>query len=205
MMRAARFTLAAVGLAGAVLLALLAADVRAWPRALAAGDGVYETSPASAHWTPSTRLAVGWSRSLVGVGDDLRARHALELYRAIVAVRPRLDNAAQVAGARALAESALSDVARGSTGGRASQAETLLGVLAFGDFSHGSQTSQADEAVGAFQQAVKDDPSNDAAKYDLELLLRALVAHGQRSGSQSGTGTGPGKRGAGGSALGHGY
>lgn len=205
MMRAARLAAAIVVLAGAVLLALLAADVRSWPRAFAAGDGVYAADPAAAHWTPSTRLPAGWSRSLVGARDDLQARHALELYRAIVGVQPRLDNATRVAAARAFAESSLSDVARASSGARASQAETLLGVLAFGDYSQGSQSSQADEAVAAFQQAVKDDPSNAAAKYDLELLLRALVAHGQRAGSQSGTGTGPGKRGAGGGGLGHGY
>jgi len=196
---------AVAALVAAVLLALLAADVRAWPRAMTAGDSVYALRPLDASWSASTRLPVGWSRTLLGVQDDLIARHALQLYRANVGVRPRLDTAVQAAAARAAAEAALARVAREPGAARASQAETLLGVLAFGDFSAGAQTSQADQAVSAFQQAVKDDPSNEAAKYDLELLLRLLVAHGERTGSQPGAGPGPGRRGAGGGVPGHGY
>jgi hypothetical protein len=196
---------AVAALVAAILLALLAADVRAWPRVVTAGDSVYAMRPLDASWTPSTRLPVGWSRGLLGLQDDLAARHALQLYRANVGVRARLDTAVQAAAARAGAEAALAGVAREPGAARASQAETLLGVLAFGDFSAGAQTSQADQAVSAFEQAVKDDPSNEAAKYDLELLLRLLVAHGQRTGSQPGAGPGPGRRGAGGGVPGHGY
>jgi hypothetical protein len=204
-MRAARIGAIVAALTAAILLALLAADVHSWPRAFAAGDGVYDSTPPDARWTPATRLPVGWSRALIGVGDDLAARHALQLYRANVGVAVRLDNATQVAAARGQAENALARVAQESDGARASEAETLLGVLAFTDYSQGAQTTQAAQAVSAFQQAVKDDPANEVAKYDLELLLRLLVAHGQRVGSQSGVGTGPGKRGAGGGVLGKGY
>lgn len=204
-MRATRIAVMVVALAAAILLALLAADVHSWPRALAAGDGVYDSTPLVARWTPATRLPAGWSRALVGVNDDLAARHALQLYRSNVGVAVSLDNATQVAAARGQAENALAHVAQESDSARASQVETLLGVLAFTDYSQGAQTTQAAQAVSAFQQAVKDDPANEVAKYDLELLLRLLVAHGQRVGSQSGIGTGPGKRGAGGGVLGKGY
>ncbi|HEY3962297.1 MAG TPA: hypothetical protein VGL84_07195 [Gaiellaceae bacterium] len=205
MMRATRIAVIVVALAAAILLALLAADVHSWPRALAAGDGVYDSTPLVARWTPATRLPAGWSRALVGVSDDLAARHALQLYRANVGAAVSLDNATQVATARGQAENALAHVAQGSDSARASEAETLLGVLAFTDYSQGAQTTQAAQAVSAFQQAVKDDPADEVAKYDLELLLRLLVAHGQRVGSQSGVGTGPGKRGAGGGVAGKGY
>jgi hypothetical protein len=56
-----------------------------------------------------------------------------------------------------------------------SQAATMLGTLILlyssnGKATGGSQLVQ--QAVGDFQQAIVDDPANDAAKYDLELLLR---------------------------------
>ena len=93
----------------------------------------------------------------------------------------------------------------GETPERDSQAETLLAVLAFGDYSQGQQTSQADEAVSALEEAVKLDPNNAVAKYDLEVLLRELIAHGSTVGSQAGAGFGPGKHGAAGGVSGKGY
>jgi hypothetical protein len=204
-MRAIRIVAIVALLALAAVAALLAADVRAWPTGFAAGDAVYDVSPLEAQWAPSTRLPAGLSRSLLGVQDDVAARKALQLYQANVGVRPRLDNAVQVAAARASAETALAGVARSRGAARASQLEALVGVLAFGDSSQGGQSSQADQAVSAFQSAAKLDPSNIAAKYDLELLLRLLIAHGVRVGSQAGTGFGPGRHGAAGGVGGHGY
>ena len=204
-MRALRVMAAVVLLAAAVFAALLAADVRAWSTAVATGDAVYDATPLSATWTASTRLPASLSRGLLGLEEDLAARHALQLYRANVGVRARLDNAVQVAGERAIAETALAAVARGRDTVRDSQAETLLAVLAFGDFAQGAQTSQADQAVSALEQAVKLDPENSAAKYDLELLLRTLEARGTSVGSQAGAGFGPGRHGAAGGVGGKGY
>lgn len=204
-MRAIRIVAIGGLLALAAAAALLAADVRSWPSAIAAGDAVYDVAPLDARWSPSTRLPSSLSRGLLGVQDDIAARKALQLYRANVEVRSRLDNAVQVAAARASAETALARVARSPGVARASQNETLVGVLAFGDFSQGGQSSQADQAVSAFEAAAKLDPANIAAKYDLELLLRLLIARGVRVGSQAGTGFGPGRHGAAGGVGGHGY
>jgi hypothetical protein len=60
-----------------------------------------------------------------------------------------------------------------------SQAATMLGTLillysANGRAAGGPQLVQ--QAVGDFQDAVRSDPRNDAAKYDLELLLRLHAA-----------------------------
>jgi hypothetical protein len=56
-----------------------------------------------------------------------------------------------------------------------SQAATMLGTLILLYSSNGKATGGAElvqQAVGDFQSAIVDDPANDAAKYDLELLLR---------------------------------
>ena len=112
--------------------------------------------------------------------------------------RGRLDNAVQVAADRADAEVALSAVARSDDPDKASQALTLLGVLAFSDFARSGRNSAglADAAVSAFDSAVRIDPENEAAKYDLELVLKALSARGVRVEPGSGSGVGStGRRG----------
>jgi hypothetical protein len=63
-----------------------------------------------------------------------------------------------------------------------------------------------ERSVADFQSAVQLDPANDDAKYNLELLLRELLARGVRPGS-NGSSTGPAKghKGAGGGQPGRGY
>ena len=137
-------------------------------------------------------------------------------YREIsVQVPVRLDNAQQVALGRSRAEQALASVARSSEGARASQAETLLGVLVLTDVgpsndpfqeTAGIDPHQAQASVADFQDAVRADPANAVAKYDLELALRALLAQGIRVGAGQQTGAGAtGRRGAGGGIPGSGY
>ena len=69
----------------------------------------------------------------------------------------------------------------------ASQASDLLGVLAFGDYAAGGgrDADQAGRAASAFGAAVRLDPGNDAAKVNLELVLRLFAAHGVRPGASS--------------------
>jgi len=124
-----------------------------------------------------------------------------------VSTRARLDNALGVTAARARAETELGAVARGS-GPRASQAGALLGVLAFGDLARGGgrDPSQAETAIGDFENAVRADPDDEIAKFDLELVVRLLAAHGRRFGVTGGGGVGStGRRGAGGGTPGKGY
>ena len=204
---APRFLAAALLAVLAILLALLAADVRAWGDAVASGDTLYSASPSTASWRPTTRLPTGLSEWLVGAGDDVAARRALQRYRATANTRTRLDNAVEVAAARAATERALAAVARSGDPATAAQARTLLGILAFGDFARGGETaSQAEAAISDFDSAVRIDPGNETAKYDLELALSALAARGVRVEPGSGSGTGStGRRGARGGVPGHGY
>jgi hypothetical protein len=190
----------------AVFAALLAADLRAWPLALDRGDAAYAVSPGHAAWTPSTHVG-GLSGSLLGTGDDVAFRHALVLYRQVVGQQELLSNALGVEALRAQAERALAGPADSGNPSLASQARTLLGVLAFGAAANGGAgASQTDAAISAFTDAVTVDPSNTAAKYDLELLLRLTAAGGLRSNTGPTNGFGrTGTRGAAGGVPGGGY
>lgn len=191
-----RITAAVLLLAVAVLAALLAVDVRSWDSSLRQGDAVYAVTPGKATWTPPTLLG-GTARALLGTGDDVAFRRALQLYAVAAATPKRLDTAVERQTLRSHAQSRLSAAARGS---HASQAETLLGILAF------QGPSGVDEATADFTNAVRADPSNAAAKFDLELMLRLTAAHGSRAGAGSGNSFGKGgRRGAGGGGAGGGY
>ncbi len=65
----------------------------------------------------------------------------------------------------------------------AAQARTLLGILTFSEAAEGGGISQTDAAIADFTDAVRVDPGDTAAKFDLELLLRLSAAHGHRRGT----------------------
>jgi hypothetical protein len=199
-------------LAGAT--ALLASDVHTWQRTLRSDDALLHASPRLATWRPQTHLS-SLAEHVLGVHDDVDARRAIALFLDNVNVPVRLDNAQQVALRRGRAEQALAAVARDSSGARASQAETLLGVLVFTDVgpsndpfeeTTGIDPDQAQASLADFEDAVRADPENALAKYDLELALRVLLSQGIRVGAGQQTGAGSsGRRGAGGGVPGNGY
>jgi hypothetical protein len=202
---ALRVALAGLLAAGAVIAALVATDVRSWPAALSRGDAVYAETPSRAAWLPSTRIG-GTAEALLGTGDDLRLRRALQLYVDASKLHLRLDNAVAVESARARAQDGLERVARAHDRRRASQALTLLGILAFRASAAGGTQSATDAAISDFTDGVRADPGNEDAAYDLELLLRRIAAHGTRSTPGQGSGFGrSGRRGGGGGQPGSGY
>lgn len=204
-MTAARIALAALLAAAAVVAALLAGDVRAWRSALAGGDAVYAATPSRASWTPQARIGDAAER-LLATADDVGLRDALQRYVNASKLRLRLDNAVDVESARAAAQDALERVARARDPRHASQALTLLGILAFRSAASGGAQSQVDAALSDFTDAVRADPGNDEAAYDLELLLRLTAARGSRIEPGQGGGFGrSGRRGAGSGRAGNGY
>jgi hypothetical protein len=203
--RALGIAAAAALAAFAVAAALLARDARSWRDSLESGDAVYASVPARASWTPSTHLG-GLAEDLLGVSDQVELRRALQLYVATAGIEGRLDNARAVAGARQRAQKALGEAARDPDRRRASQAMTLLGILAYGAVSQGGGQLQFDAAAANFTDAIRADPANEPAKFDLELLLREAAAHGIRvSPGTGGTFGQAGRRGAGGGISGRGY
>ena len=202
-MRASRVIVAVLALVLATVLALLAADVRAWRDTMRADDVRFELSGSSgADWNTSTLLPVGVSRAVLDVDDDRALRRGVAAFRA--ADRARGFARPRVRGA---AEAALAGVAAGSgEPAQASQAFDLLGILAFSDSTSGRRATPVERSLAAFENAVRRDPGNTAAKYNLELLLRLLEAEGERRGPNAAPGPrGGGRRGAGTGTPGQGY
>jgi hypothetical protein len=201
----ARLAIGVALVAAAAAAAVLAVDVRTANRALRDGDAAYAAAPGHVSWRADATLG-GSARSLLGIDADLRVRTALQLATAAHDSRLRLDNGVAVETLRARAQDALSRVANGSDRAAASQARTLLGILAFSSSANGGDQSGVDAALAAFTDAIRAAPSNPDPKYDLELLLRLTSVEGTRTGQGEGGGFGRGGRqGSGGGTPGRGY
>ena len=204
-MTTVRIVLAAVLAAAAVCAVLLANDIRKSRDALRNGDVVYAATPSRASWTADTTFG-SVAVSLLGDQDDLDFRRALQHYVDASKLQLRLDNAIDVEGARGRAQDILEQAARTDDPKRASQALTLLGILAYRSAASGTTQSQVDAAIADFTDATRADPENEDAAFDLELLLRLTTAHGSRVQPGQGGGFGRvGRRGAGGGQPGSGY
>jgi hypothetical protein len=195
----------AVLVAVAVIAAMLAADVRTWPLTLDRGDAVYAASPSRASWTPPTRLG-NLAETLLGTDVDVAAREALQAYRRVADLHQQLNDALGVQNEQVAASNALEGPASSVDPQRSSQARVLLGILAFNEYAQGGGVSQTDAAIADFTDAVRADPGDGAAKFDLELLLRLTAVHGQRRGTGLSNGFGrTGHLGASGGVPGSGY
>jgi hypothetical protein len=196
---------AAAALVLAALALLLARDVRAWNDGLARGDRTYADTPRSATWEASTSLSGDPARRLVGIDDDLALRRAVRAFAVAEATGRGFDNGVSRATARSAAEGALADVAATGSPRQASQANDLLGVLLAGG-GRFAVSGPEDRQRAAFEAAVRADPTNADAKYNLELLLRRDRPTGTREGPGRGSGSrGGGRRGAGSGTPGRGY
>ena len=202
-MRPSRLIAAGLALVLAAVLALLAADVRSWRDTMRADDLRFQLSASTAaNWNTSTLLPAGVARRVLDVDDDRELRRGVAAFRA--ADRARGFSRSRVRGA---AEAALADVAASNdASAHASQAFDLLGILAFSDSTSGRRATPVERSLAAFDNAVRRDPGNTAAKYNLELLLRLLEAEGERRGPNTAPGPrGSGRRGAGTGTPGQGY
>lgn len=174
-------------LAGA--LAYFAEDARSWPERLREGDVRYRAVPAAGDpWREPSRTV----RAALGVDDDLRFRRGLWAYR----VSEQRARAAQQefggAELRAQVETLLGGLAANdSDPARRSSAATMLGVLAYGEYVRNARGGSVflQRSLRSFREAIQLDPSNDDAKFDLELLLE-LVASSKSDIGQAATGQG---------------
>jgi hypothetical protein len=199
-MRPLRVALGAAAIVAAVLLVLLAVDLHAWGDRLRTDDLQFRVDQRSSpSWTANTLLSARLSRALLGIDDDRALRRGVTSFRFAYRTGRGLDNGITRQRRRALAETALSSVGGGEA--NQSQAADLLGLLA----ASGSGTRSLEASVASFQNAVRLDPGNISAQYNLELLLHLLQAHGKRVGPGSATGPRGGREGAGAGAPGSGY
>jgi hypothetical protein len=160
----------------ATLAALVARDAAAVQRSFEGSDLAFKAQPAAEKlWKVDTRLP--YARDAFGVEDDLLYRRAL---RAFAVDARRADNPYDFArpAFRAEAQATLGQAERSADLGAPlrSKAATLQGVLTFdeaiADPVNGPTLIR--RALGDFERAVKIDPANEEAKYNLEFLLRIL-------------------------------
>ena len=194
-------------LVAAAILACLAADVLGWRDAIRRGDREFAHAAADAMWNRNAVLPADPARDLLGLDLPLRFRSAEQTFVAVQAAGQGFDNGLSETRNRGEVEAELAQLARSRDHVIASQANNLLGILAFADSSQTGPSAPApvDQSVADFQAAVRLDPSNADAKFNLELLLHQLVAHGVRRGPGSSAGATHGHRGAGGGLPGSGY
>jgi hypothetical protein len=193
-----------------VFLILLATDVLRWSNAVHASDVRYRANASAAGlWQINALVPGDPGRSLLGIDDDLALRKAVRSLE-LSSLGSRAQFKPQLIVQRADAEARLQTLASGG-GDRTqrSRAAELLGVLQLASPTGNPQQRSAFllKAVANLQKAIQLDPSNDEAKYNLEVALRAT--HGvqtvQGSPTPNVTTGRPGSRGAAAGGPGGGY
>jgi hypothetical protein len=206
--RVLRLVLAGAALVLALVAALVAVDVGRVHDRMRSGDRVLAANPAAdVRWTPSTIVPGDPASRLLGVDDDVRLREAIRAFAIAQRTPTGFDNGQQRTLRRDAAEGALEGVVLSGSPLQVARADVLLGVLAFGTSSApAGVTPPGERSVEAFTEAARLDPTDLAAKLDLEIALRALAPAGTRPGSgPSAGGKGPGRQGAGAGLPGSGF
>ena len=194
--------------AGAVLL-LLALDANTWRASVARDDLRFRALPAHRNlWRPQTALPGDPAGSLLGTGDTMAYRRAIQLFwYSRIGSNP--EERQDLPTLRAQAEQHLQDITvQGLSAHERSFAANLLGVLVVTTPTP-SQDKKGIEQIlkrsaGYFQQAIRIDSRNDEAKMNLEIVLRVTTPGKGRFGKDARAGYGFG-RGRGATTIGSGY
>jgi hypothetical protein len=203
---------AVVCLGLAVALGLLALDVTRSRDAVASGDVAYRISPEKTGlWRASTLVPFDLAVSLLGTEDDVELRRAVRSLRLA-----RLDDPSasvsdpQLALLRNDAQARLDAIVAGTKDPKQrSRAAGLLGVLGLARLVSETQDRVAllSSTVANLQLAIAQDPSNDDAKFNLELALQRSrgIQLTEGAGGQNPSPGGSGSSGAGAGDPGTGY
>jgi hypothetical protein len=159
----------------AAVLALLAVDARAWQRTLTRDDLRFRALHSHAGlWSSPSLLPGDPARTVLGLGDALAYRRAVQLFWfSRVGTNP--ETRQDVAQTRVDAQQRLQGLAdTAATGEERSDAANLLGVMTVTTpaADNATQTQTLARAALYFQRAIMQDPTNYAAKLNLELVLR---------------------------------
>jgi hypothetical protein len=164
--------------AAAVVLLTTAVDVQRWQRAIKEDDVRFRTHPiAEDLWHVDTLTPADPARRVLGVGDDVAYRSVL---RAYWLGRPRISpfEQARLELARGEAQVELSDLTRVERDKvRLSQEKNLLGALALAVAPRQEveqRLASYESAASYFKEAIRLDPANEDAKYNLEGTLELL-------------------------------
>ena len=201
--------LALICVAAGTVLVLLAFDASTWRRTVAQDDLRFRALPAHRGlWQPATRLPGDPAGALIGTGDAMAYRRALQLFwYSRIGIDP--EQRQDLPALRAEAQQRLLDVTTGgATAHERSLAANLLGVLVVttptGSTDRGAIEQILKRAEGYFQQAIQTDSSNVEAKLNLELVLRLTKPGKGKFGNDARAGYGFG-RGHGVTPIGSGY
>jgi hypothetical protein len=196
----------------ALALGLLALDVARSRDALAQGDVEYRVTPEETGlWRAPTIIPFDLAVSLLGTEDDVEVRRAVRSVKLA-----RLDDPSasvsdpELALLRNDAQARLDALVAGGVGAKEkSRAAGLLGVLGLARLVSETQDRVAllSSTVANLQLAIALDPSNDDAKYNLELALQRArgVQLTEGAGGQNPSPGGSGSSGAGAGEPGSGY
>jgi hypothetical protein len=176
----------AIGLAGvvvaasaAVLLFLLALDIRGLHHRLAADDARLLAQPVRADlWQPPQIVPGHAARRVLGISRDLAYREGLRLF---LLGRPWLNTARfprEVGADRNLAAAFLSRLAQSDPDrARRSNELNMLGILSMVQTSRSDRTQRKTNLLRAnlsFRDAIAADERNQDAKFNLEVVLRLI-------------------------------
>jgi len=203
---------AVVCLALAIGLGLLARDVAATRAAISKGDVEYRIAPErTGLWRADTIVPFHVATSLLGTDDDVELRRAVRAMRLARLTDPTVSlSDPRIALLRNDAQARLDTiVANEKDQKERSRAAGLLGVLGLARLVSETQDRVAllGETVSDLQLAVALDPSNDEAKYNLELALQRSrgIQLTEGAGGQNPSPGGAGSTGAGAGDSGTGY
>ncbi len=208
-LRRHRSALVAFVLAGiALVLALLAVDVHALQTTVARDDLRFRALPAhKGLWKPPTILPGDPASRLIGTGNAMAYRHALQ-YFWFARIGSNPDVRQDTPALRASAQERIQGlIGSAPSAKQRSDAANLLGVLVVTTPAPGSDqdavTQILTRAAQYFQLAISIDDGNLDAKQNLELVLRlqrpgkGKLGRDARSGYGFGRGRGAGQQGSG--------
>jgi hypothetical protein len=164
--------------AAAVVVLVTAVDVQRWQSGMKEDDVRFRTHPVAEDlWQVDATMPGDPARRLLGLGDDIAYRSVLRSYWL---ARPRISpfEHARIELARGEAQVKLSDLTRVEREKRRlSQEKNLLGALALA-VSPRQEPEQRlasfESAAAYFKEAIRLDPTNEDAMYNLEGTLELL-------------------------------
>lgn len=199
---------AAVCCAGvAAVLVLLAVDVQAWQTSIKRDDVRFRAMHSHRSlWRPQTTLPGDPALHLLGLGDAVSYRRAVQLFW-FSRVGSDPESRQDLPTTRAQAQEELQTIVDSArTVGERSSAANMLGVIVVTSPLVSDPKAQArtlKRAASYFQQAISIDPTNYDAKQNLQLVLllkkpgKSRIGRDARGGYGFGRGHGVSKRGTG--------
>lgn len=192
-----------------VVLVLFAFDARTWQTTVRHDDMRFRALPGATNlWKPATILPGDPAGLVLSTADTERWRKALQTFwYTHVGTNPQAQQDLPALRAKTQSE-LLSLESTAKTAGERSAAANLLGVLVITTPVAGNNQSVVEQTlrqtIDYFQQAIALDPTNAAAKENLELVLRVTRPGGGPIGKDAHAGFGFG-RGHSTAKLGNGY